>query len=55
MCAVLLLERGSLSQDGLQFSNQIKRKALFDTVFCDNALPELLLNDLNLFHQKAQL
>ena len=48
MCAVLRLEGENLSYVRLKFCSQIKRRALIDAGSCANALPESLLNDLNL-------
>ena len=53
MCAVLPLEGENLSYVRLKFSNQIKRRALIDTGFRANALPESLFNDLNLTNPKT--
>ena len=53
MCALLPLEGENLSYVRLNFSNQIKRRALIDTGSCANALPESLLNDLNLTIPKS--
>ena len=53
MCAVLPLEGENLSYVRLNFSSEIKRKALMDTSSCGNALPESLLNDLNLTNPKS--
>ena len=52
MCAVLPLEGENISYVRLKFSNQIKRRALFDTGSFANALPESLFNDLNLTNPK---
>ena len=53
MCAVLPLEEENLSYVRLEFSSQIKRRALIDTGSCANALPESLFNDINLTNPKS--
>ena len=53
MCAVLPLEGENLSYVRLNFSGQIKRRALIATNSCANALPESLFNDLNLINPKS--
>ena len=42
MCALLPLEAEDLSYVRLKFSDQIKRRAVIETGFCANALPESL-------------
>ena len=51
MCAVLPLEGENFSYVRLNFSIQIRRRALIDT--SANALPESLFNDLNLTNPKS--
>ena len=53
MCAELPSEGKNLSYVRLNFSNQIKRRALIDRGSCANALPEFLFNDLNLTNPKS--
>ena len=53
MGAVLPLEGENLSYVRLKFFNQFKRRALIDTGFCANALPESLFKDLNLTDPKS--
>ena len=56
LCAVLPLEGETpsyLSYVRLNFSSQIKRRALIDTGSCANALPESLFKDINLTNPKS--
>ena len=47
MCAVLYLAGQNLSYVRLDFSNQIKRRALIDTGSCAKVSPDSLFNDYN--------
>ena len=53
MGAVLPLNGANLSYVPLNFSSQLKRRALFDTGSCANALPESLFSHLNLTNPKS--
>ena len=53
MCALLPLEGEILSSVRLNFSSQIKRRALIDTGSCANDLTESLFNDINLTNPKS--
>ena len=46
MCAILPSEGDNSSYVRLKFHNQLKRRALIDTVSCANALPQCFFLDL---------
>ena len=55
MCAVHPIGGENLFYVRLNFSNQIKRRALIDKSSSAKALPESLFNDLNLINHKPLL